>query len=102
MEPLALTALAEALAQGDFSDLPTVELMADDELPGARSHFSESRRLSGTGRIGHSIIVGRVFSNHRNIVRRLPGYSGISPIPDRSLTQRIVRISPITTVEEAG
>jgi hypothetical protein len=41
-EPLALTALAEALAQGDFSDLPTVELMADDELPGARSHFSES------------------------------------------------------------
>ena len=41
-EPLALTALAEALAQGDFSGLPTVELMADDELPGARSHFSES------------------------------------------------------------
>jgi hypothetical protein len=40
--PLALTALAEALAQGDFSGLPTVELMADDELPGARSHFSES------------------------------------------------------------
>lgn len=41
-EPLALTALAEALAQGDFSGLPTVELMADDELPGSRSHFSES------------------------------------------------------------
>ena len=41
-EPLALTALAEALSQGDFSGLPTVELMADDELPGARSHFSES------------------------------------------------------------
>jgi hypothetical protein len=41
-EPLALTALAEALAQGDFSGLPTVELIADDELPGARSHFSES------------------------------------------------------------
>lgn len=41
-EPLALTALAKALAQGDFSGLPTVELMADDELPGARSHFSES------------------------------------------------------------
>ena len=42
MEPLALTALAEARAQGDFSGLPTVELMADDELPGARSHFSAS------------------------------------------------------------
>ena len=42
MEPLALTALAEARAQGDFSGLPKVELMADDELPGARSHFSES------------------------------------------------------------
>ena len=41
-EPLALTALAEALAQGDFSGLPKVELMADDELPGARSHFSAS------------------------------------------------------------
>ena len=41
-EPLALTALAEALAQGDFSGLPKVEFMADDELPGARSHFSES------------------------------------------------------------
>ena len=41
-EPLALTALAKALAQGDFSGLPKVELMADDELPGARSHFSES------------------------------------------------------------
>ena len=41
-EPLALTALAEALAQGEFSDLPTVELMGDDELPGAGSHFSES------------------------------------------------------------
>lgn len=41
-QPLALTALAEALAQGDFSGLPAVELMADDELPGARSHFSES------------------------------------------------------------
>lgn len=41
-EPLALTALAKALAKGDFSGLPTVELMADDELPGARSHFSES------------------------------------------------------------
>ena len=39
---MALNALAEALAQGDFSGLPTVELMADDELPGARSHFSES------------------------------------------------------------
>ena len=31
-EPLALTALAKALAQGDFSGLPKVELMADDEL----------------------------------------------------------------------
>ena len=41
-EPVALTALAKALAQGDFSGLPTVELMADDELPGARSHFSDS------------------------------------------------------------
>ena len=41
-EPLALTALAKALAQGDFSGLPTVELMSNDELPGARSHFSES------------------------------------------------------------
>ena len=41
-EPLALTALAKALAQGDFSGLPKVELMADDELPGARSHFSAS------------------------------------------------------------
>ena len=41
-EPLALTAFAKALAQGDFSGLPTVELMTDDELPGARSHFSES------------------------------------------------------------
>jgi hypothetical protein len=41
-EPLALTALAEALGQGDFRGLPTVELMADDELPGARSHFSDS------------------------------------------------------------
>lgn len=46
MEPLALTALAEARAQGDFSGLPTVELMADDELPGARSHFSERRRTA--------------------------------------------------------
>jgi hypothetical protein len=41
-EPLALTALAKALGQGDFSGLPTVELIADDELPGARSHFSDS------------------------------------------------------------
>ena len=41
-EPMALTALAKALAQGDFSGLPAVELMADDELPGARSHFSDS------------------------------------------------------------
>ena len=41
-EPLALTVLAEALGQGDFSGLPAVELMADDELPGARSHFSDS------------------------------------------------------------
>ena len=41
-EPLALTALAEALGQGDFRGLPAVELMADDELPGARSHFSDS------------------------------------------------------------
>jgi hypothetical protein len=41
-EPVALTALAKALAQGDFSGLPTVELMAEDELPGARSHFSDS------------------------------------------------------------
>ena len=41
-EPLALTALAKALAQGDFRGLPAVELMADDELPGARSHFSDS------------------------------------------------------------
>lgn len=41
-EPLALTALVQSLAQGDFKGLPTVQLMADDELPGARSHFSES------------------------------------------------------------
>jgi hypothetical protein len=44
-EPLALTDLAKALAQGDFSGLPTVELMADDELPGARSYFSESSQM---------------------------------------------------------
>ena len=43
-EPMALTALAKALAQGDFSGLPAVELMADDELPGARSHFQTAAK----------------------------------------------------------
>ena len=42
--PPGLLSLATDLSQGDFSDLPAVELMADDELPGARSHFSESRQ----------------------------------------------------------
>lgn len=42
--PPGLISLAAGLAQGNFSELPAVELMADDELPGARSHFSESRQ----------------------------------------------------------
>ena len=42
--PAALMNLAETLAQGDFSVLPAVELLTDDDLPGARSHFSESRQ----------------------------------------------------------
>ena len=42
--PQALVSLAEALAQGDFRGLPAVELLTDDDLPGARSHFSDSRQ----------------------------------------------------------
>lgn len=42
--PAALGALAGALARGDFSALPAVEVMADDELPGTCSYFSESQR----------------------------------------------------------
>lgn len=43
--PAALETLSMALAQGDFSALPVVEVMTDDELPGARSHFSESQQV---------------------------------------------------------
>lgn len=42
--PPTLISLVAELAEGDFRGLPAVELMADDELPGARSHFSESRQ----------------------------------------------------------
>lgn len=42
--PAALVSLAEALAQGDFRGLPAVELLTDDDLPGAKSHFSDSRQ----------------------------------------------------------
>lgn len=41
-EPEGLTSLVQALAGGDFSGLPALAVLADDDLPGARSHFSDS------------------------------------------------------------
>ncbi len=40
--PETLVSLAKELAQGNFRGLPAVELVTDDDLPGARSHFSDS------------------------------------------------------------
>lgn len=42
--PEALVSLAAEMAQGNFRGLPAVELLSDDDLPGAKSHFSESRQ----------------------------------------------------------